>query len=330
MKYAWQSKQWQQLWQARLSQRLPHALLLSGIEGIGKSDFALHLAQALLCSNAGNEGEPCCECHACRLVMTDAHPNIKWLLPEKPGQAIKVDQVREINEFVQQSSFQGEFRFALVYPAHRMNMNAANALLKTLEEPADGAVIILITDRCGHMPATIRSRCHKISFPKPDHEQALAWLSQHKLSADISLEQRLRLFHGAPLLAVKAQDSDIISLRSELYQSLAGLATKKSTLLKLSAKWQKVDLHMWMDLFYNWISDLLKLQLGVGGEFILNQDFSSELAATARLAPLQNNLRITSLLIKLRRQLNQGINFNKQLLIESMLIHWLETDHAAG
>jgi DNA polymerase-3 subunit delta' len=325
MRYEWQAQQWQQIWQARLAQRLPHAILLSGIEGIGKADFASHLAQALLCPKVSNEGDACCECHACRLVMTDAHPNVKRLTPEKQGHAIKVDQVREIGEFVQQSSLQGEYRFAIINPAHSMNINAANALLKTLEEPADGAVIILISDRSGHLPATIRSRCHKIAFPRPDQKLALAWLSQQKLGSDMTPEQRLRLFNGAPLLAVAMQDDDFHALRLDLYRALTDLAARNANPLKLAAKWQKANPVQWLDLFFNWVSDLVRLQLGVGQQFLVNQDFVNELNATAKTAPLNNNLRTANALVQARRQLGSGINFNKQLLIESTLIKWLES-----
>lgn len=330
MRYKWQARQWQQIWQARLAHRLPHAILLSGIEGVGKSDFASHLAQALLCSNVDSDGDPCCECHACRLVTTDAHPNVKWLVPEKSGHSIKVDQVREIGEFVQQSSLQGEYRFAIINPAHSMNINASNALLKTLEEPADGAVIILITDRGAHLPATVRSRCHKISFVKPDQYQAMEWLSQQELKSAISLEQGLRLSNGAPLLAAKLVHNDIISLRSDLYRSLTSLIEKKETPINLAAKWQKADPLQWLDLMFTWLGDVIKIQLGATHDFLVNQDFIAEITLSAKAASLNNNLRIVNKLMQVRRQLNNGINFNKQLLIESTLIDWLEAGHAAG
>lgn len=323
MRYTWQAKQWQQIWQANLKQRLPHAILLSGIEGIGKLNFALHLAQALLCSEVDSAGDPCNACHACRLVLTQAHPNIKQLEPEKPGHAIKIDQIREIGEFVQQSSFQGEYRFAIINPAHSMNMNSANALLKTLEEPAEGAIIILISDRSGHLPATIRSRCHKILFPQPDKLQALEWLQIQSLEGDMPIEQRLRLSHGAPLLAANLQSDDTLS-RSDFYQALLEVANKKSTLIQHAAKWQKADPIRWIDLFFNWVCDLVRVQLGADHQYILNQDYLNELNETAKLTNLNNNLRITSALLKARKQLGNGVNFNKQLLFESTLIKWLE------
>lgn len=143
MKYPWQDKQWQQLWQAKQTERLPHGLLLSGLAGTGKLHFALHFTQALLCSQVSAEGDPCNTCHACRLVMTDVHPNVFRVSPEEEGHAIKVDQIRALAEFIQQSSLQGGFRVAIINPAHSMNISAANALLKTLEEPAEGAILIL-------------------------------------------------------------------------------------------------------------------------------------------------------------------------------------------
>lgn len=323
MKYPWQEKQWQQLWQSAQAGRLPHALLLAGMTGTGKTDFAWHIMQTLLCTQVSAASDPCGSCHACRLVVTNAHPNIYPVTPEKDGHAIKVDQIRELSEFIQQSSLQGEFRFAIINPAHSMNINAANALLKTLEEPSSGAILILVTDQPNHLPATIRSRCQRILFPQPDAHTALAWLRK-QLSADQQAEQALRLAHGAPLLALKLTQDDIMPLRADVFQSLQQLVDKKTDALTLAAKWQKIDPVQWLDLLAGWVIDLVRLQSGALTHQLLNQDYEGALKSCSQRIPMNNNIRLMENLLAARGQMNAGINLNKQLLMERLLIRWLE------
>ncbi len=324
MRYPWQRKQWQLLWQSVQSQRLPHALLLSGMAGTGKTAFALHIAQALLCQNVSGEGDPCDICHPCRLVTTDVHPNVYQVAPEKEGHAIKVDQIRPLTEFVQQSSLSGEFRIVIIRNAHSMNMNAANALLKTLEEPSSGAIIILISEQNGHLPATIRSRCQRILFPRPDTEEALTWLRTQSLIENMTAEQALRLAQGSPLLATALSQDEMLPLRGEMFQSFRQLAEKRVDPLTLAAKWQKVDPVKWLDLLLGWVSDLMRLQLGGQSDQLLNQDSLAALNACTALVPLNKNLQLLQDILKLRAQMSAGINFNKQLLMENILIRWSE------
>ncbi len=200
MYYPWQTSQWQQLMAAKQAGRLPHALLLSGIAGTGKAVFANSFIRNMLCTQSSPAGY-CGQCHSCRLITGNVHPNIYCLAPEKAGAAIKVDQIRGASEFVAQSSFNGEFRFVVIDPAEDMHINAANALLKTLEEPANGAMLILISGESQRMPATILSRCQRIVFPQPEQQAALTWM---KAQTDISQpELLLRLANGAPLAALK-------------------------------------------------------------------------------------------------------------------------------
>ena len=202
---------------ARL-ERLPHALLLYGPQGVGKLALAERAAQLLLCE--GGSGKPCGTCAACRWFLAGNHPDLRRLEPEalakepppdagdeaparrpkQPSIEIKIDQVRELADFLYIGSHRGRLRVALVHPAEHMNENAANALLKGLEEPPAGAVFILVAHRPAQLLPTIRSRCVAIPVPIPPREAALEWLSKQGIKEP---QRWLAYAGGAPLRAAE-------------------------------------------------------------------------------------------------------------------------------
>jgi len=193
--------------------RLPHAILIHGPRGVGKLALAERAAQMLLCEGAS---KPCDQCDACRWFKAGNHPDFRRVEPEalwpqaevdedapakrakQPSIEIKVDQVRELAHFLYIRSHRGALRVALVHPAEDMNENAANALLKGLEEPPAAAVFILVSHRPAQLLPTIRSRC--VAFPVgiPPREAALAWLSAQGL---VDAPRWLAYAGGAPLRA---------------------------------------------------------------------------------------------------------------------------------
>jgi DNA polymerase-3 subunit delta' len=210
---------------ARL-ERLPHALLVHGAPGIGKLALAERMAQLLLCEHADAALRPCAECEACRWFAGGNHPDFRRLEPEalarqpaeaeegeegttdasparrtrQPSLQIKIEQVRELANFLNLRSHRGRLRIALIHPAEDMNENAANALLKGLEEPPAGAVFILVSHRPARLPATIRSRCVALAVSLPPQDTALKWLASQKVS---DAERWLAYAGGAPLRAVQ-------------------------------------------------------------------------------------------------------------------------------
>ncbi|TAK77462.1 MAG: DNA polymerase III subunit delta' [Gammaproteobacteria bacterium] len=308
--FPWQQKQWQQLLRLKQENCLPHALLLTGIAGTGKAIFADSFSRLLLCQNNN-----CNTCHHCRLIAGRAHPNVLWIEPEKPGHAIKVDQIRYVNEFINQSGLQGDYRLVIIHPANAMNANAANALLKTLEEPSANAILMLISDQSQRLPATIISRCQRMLFPPPKQEEALAWLKQQPIDAAIDLELLLKLANGAPLAAMKLMKDDLLSQRQALFQ--------QGDPIKLAAKMQEMDLLQLIDFILSWVMDLLRLQVGDDGSRIINQDYKKQLMQAAQQTELSSSTKFIDYLQQLRGEINRGINLNKQLTIENILIKWI-------
>lgn len=320
MHYPWQQEQWQRLQHARQAKRLPHALLFAGLAGTGKVEFAQHFAQALLCQQIQAQGYACNTCHACRLIETRAHPNVLWIEPEKEGQAIKVDQIRNVSEFVNQSSLQGEHRIVIINPASDMNTNAANALLKTLEEPSAGAMLILICDQLSALPATVLSRCQHIHFACPPSEQVKPWLTNQIEDKTIDIELLLRLANGAPLAAIELFKNDILPLRQSLYQLLS---QPQLDPIKASNSLQDLDVLQFLDFMLLWIMDILRLQLGANTNELTNIDYQQPLNHLKTTTQVTANTRLMDYLQKCRTQISVGINLNKTLVMESILIRWL-------
>lgn len=317
MLYPWQSNQWQQIWQAKQENRLPHALLFAGIAGTGKNALAEHLAKVLLCQQVTGAGECCYQCAPCRLMDGKTHANYLCVTPEKEGATIKVDQIREVSEFVNQSSLQSEYRIVVITPADAMNVSAANALLKTLEEPSTGAILILVSDQPSQMPATILSRCQRIVFAKPNPTIALHWLQEKLTDTNIDANLLLNLANGAPLAALKMVDEEILSSRQALFTALS---EKKCDAIKTAHALKDVEPLQLIDFILSWLTDVLRLQLK--GENITNTDFSKPLHEQAQVSPLLATTKLLEYALTVRGEISRGFNFNKTLLIEDMLLRW--------
>ena len=202
---------------AERAARLPHAMLIHGAQGVGKLALAERIAQLLLCEIESG-AKPCGRCDGCRWFLAGSHPDFRRIEPEslqkevepeegepapkkttKPSTEIKIEQVRGITDFLNLRSHRGKLRVALVHPAEDMNISAANALLKGLEEPPSGAMFLLVSHRPAQLPPTIRSRCVKVPVPIPARKVALEWLSGQGTKG---AERWLAYSGGAPLRAL--------------------------------------------------------------------------------------------------------------------------------
>ncbi len=173
----WLQAPWRRLQERRSGDRLPHALLLAGPSGVGKVLLARELAEALLCTAPRSDGRACGACRACRLINAGSHPDL-FRLESVEGRAIPVEGVRALREVLALRSQYGGWRIAWIATAERMTNAAANALLKTLEEPGPQSLLLLVSDRPDLLPATVRSRCQRLALPIPPRAQALGWLME--------------------------------------------------------------------------------------------------------------------------------------------------------
>jgi DNA polymerase III subunit delta' len=205
--------------------RLHHAYLFVGPEGVGKHTIARALAQAVHCAEL--TGDYCGRCVNCASIIDGNHPDVRFIQPLPGKKEISIQQVRELERELRFRSFTGKRKIAIVDPAVSMNVAAQNALLKTLEEPPDHSLIVLITPNGGGLLPTLRSRCLRLAFAplpraevagflqakqsvKPDDAEVLAAMSMGSIGAAVNLDQQAlfekRSIWAGMLSALKAQD----------------------------------------------------------------------------------------------------------------------------
>lgn len=315
----WHIHQWQLLWKATQNNRLPHALLLTGACDLEIKHFVEGIAATLLCKKPLAQGNPCETCHACHLVKAKSHPDLLWVLPLEAGQIIKVDQIREVVLKVNETSMQGGLRIVIVNPAHAMNMAAANALLKTLEEPSANTLLILISDQRLRLPTTIASRCQKIIFPKPSNEMASKWLQSKHLQ---ETELLLGLANGFPLTALAFHTDEVLLLRQSLYQGLYAMKRGQLDPLSFASQCQAFDATVLLMLLQVWICDLLRFRLTQGRASLINTDYYAIFAEISSAISLDNSVIYADLVKSTYIKILNRINLNKQLLFEELWITW--------
>jgi DNA polymerase-3 subunit delta' len=205
MTYPWLSALESEFGSTFRGERVPHAILLSGEAGTGKSELGRRMMAGLLCLE---ERFPACgSCRSCRLLESGAHPDGHIVTFEaQPGREgvskeIRVDQIRRLNASLQLTNTISRRKAALVFPAEAMNRNAANALLKTLEEPPGDAVLLLVAHRPSRLPATIRSRCQTLHVRIADLDSVRIWLAEATGSEEEDANAALEAAAGSPLRA---------------------------------------------------------------------------------------------------------------------------------
>lgn len=214
--------QWSTLQRVVESKRVGHAFLLSGREGLGLNVLANRFANQTLCEAIA--ARPCGVCRGCLLFAAGTHPDFIRITPANEGKMVVIDQVRGISAYYALKSHYGQGKVVIIDPADAMNRAAANALLKVLEEPPDGALIILVSHRFSTLPMTIRSRCVRVACESVDAGIALEWLRGELPELDQAiLRQLLGQCGGAPLLAKAVAAERGSSIEDELIEALEEL-----------------------------------------------------------------------------------------------------------
>ena len=257
MVFSWQQSSWDSLTQGRKQNHLPHALLLAGPEYCGKLDFAIHLAKSLLCDNSDVESLVACgSCKSCHLFEAGSHPDYTTVqLAEKKTQIV-VDQIRALNDFIYLSrSYEGS-RVVIISPVERLNVNAANSLLKTLEEPPEKTVLILVSSNPSELLPTIRSRCQIMHLPQPPAAEAIKWLNEQALKH--SPDDLLLASCGKPLLAKQLDGDERLATRKDFATDILKLLRGNHSLTFVAKKWEKNPKQDLLDWQLQWVESMIR------------------------------------------------------------------------
>ncbi|MET0682604.1 MAG: DNA polymerase III subunit delta' [Casimicrobiaceae bacterium] len=307
----------------------PHALLIYGPHGIGKHALALNFAQALLCEIPRTDGLACGECAGCRYAVAGQHLDLMRLEllvidPEEDTlgavESIGIDRVRSLTEFVQLTSHRHRAKVAVIAPAERMNAAAANALLKTLEEPPPGTYLLLVSDQPGRVPATLRSRCRLLAAPVPLRSEAVAWLAAQGVAAP---ELALAQASGAPVRAL-AQADPIVQDERRTWLAALG-APERLSVGRLAARIdaggrdeRRARLAHALEWLIAWTADLARI--AAGDRVRQNPDAAEPLQRlAARVAPIALFRYHRSLL---RQRAMQAHPLQPRLVAEALLLDY--------
>jgi len=331
--YPWQQLSWQHLVQRYRNGQLPHAVLFTGAEGLGKLHLAQSFARWSLCSQNYNPQEirdfqpPCGQCKPCQLMKAGTHPDYLEVLPEAEGKQIPIDTIRSMSQFLSLKSQYAPLQIVVISPAEAMNKFAANSLLKTLEEPTPGSLLILVSSQPSRLLPTIRSRCQSMQFRIPERELALRWLaeklSERKAQAPQSrLEELMALAAGTPLLALKCAEEETLDSYQKLLASFEKLARKQADPLAEVKLWQNVGLGKSVKWIYLWVSAMIHLKSQTAQVDTKSEWLAPSLRELAGQISYQQLFQYLDKVTECMRFVNTQVNV--QLTLEDLLTSWRE------
>ena len=320
----WQRDAWLRLTGQHQQGRLPHALLLGGESGLGKAQFAKALGQVLLCLQPQQlDGllQHCGHCKSCLLNQQGTHPDLVVIEPESDGKAIKVDQIRTLIDTVTSSAQQGGYRIIVLGPAESMNNNAANALLKVLEEPGSRTLFALYSHLPGRVSATVRSRCQSLPIVIPNPQVASDWLLQQPGLEGDPLES-LKLAGGAPLAALEQALNGSSEQRKGLYQALKLMALGEGSSTQIAEKISKTQSLELLGWWLTIVQDMIRYQSTEDLEQINTRAAKNLITSLSQRLTSQQMFEFSDRIQHYRQFLMSRNNPNERLMLEDLLIDW--------
>ena len=310
--FPWLAQAREKLRAAHAAARMPHALLILSIEGLGEQALARWTGALVLCE--ARERAPCGQCATCQLLKVDSHPDLHVVGLEEKAQQIKIEQVRELSEALSLKSYRGGYKVGIIENAELLNTYSANAFLKTLEEPAGDTLLILVAKPSHRLPATIASRCTRVALRAPPAAEGLAWLAAR--SGEPPSEAALRLAAGAPLLAELLTQTNLGELDRDMSATLQQLVQGRLDVSLLAERWLRSDPELRIIWLENWITQRVQAAL-LGAA-------SGKSAEPVRLPDSLLKPKITPLfeLLDAAREFRRlmGTGLNQQLALEALLV----------
>lgn len=318
----WLAEAFASLQSAAESGRLPQGLLIHEAPGAGGLHLVKHVARLVLCTGTPRS---CGQCPACRRVDSGDHPDLLRIVPpeESKLQQIGVDEIRDACAQLVLSSYEGRGSVAVVLPADAMTHQAANSLLKTLEEPRAGLHIVLLTSRPSALPATIHSRCQRLRLRAPTTTEAQQWLKAQRPSDDWAAA--LEACGGNVLMALDHDPAQLRQLRDDTTRALAEAVRGRLDVLRTADPWSKDELPLRLNCIESWLTQRILRDPSLGGE-------SAEMRTGTHLpegASALNMAQTFGLLDTVREvRATLGTSLNKTLSMERLL--WAFVDAGAS
>lgn len=311
--YPWLKPLWQE-WQSSLeAERFANASLLIAEPGMGSEQLVEHFSRAVMCQNY--PAEACGFCHGCQLMNSASHPDFHLVKPEKEGKAITVDQIRQCNRLAQESSQLSGLRLFVIEPAEAMNESAANALLKTLEEPSANCLFLLVSHRANGLLPTITSRCQQWHLTAPESESVASWLSEQLAGSVPAYAAHIN--GNAPISTLAFIEQDQMSGYLKLEAQLLEWCQQRGDAIKL-AKELSVEPITHLQWLWYLLTDAQKVHYGIVMPF-----FTPGAQSLCHLLDYQRLYSQSQALLALLEQLRLHTGLNAELLI----LDWLFKFH---
>ncbi len=296
--------------------QMPHAFIFYGIEGIGKHTVALAFAKALNCPELKDDF--CGRCRSCEKIERQTHPDVAHIEPEKS--VIKIEQIRELQQQIAYRPVEGQWKAVIIDQADRLTTQAANCLLKTLEEPPDSTVLVLVSRSIAGMLPTVLSRCQQIRFaPLPDQD-ITEYLRRSGMAPDRAA-QVTGYAQGSIKRALFLAGSDFLERRAEMASVLSrGSARHAADAFSLATSIADDDEATVpaLEFLHSWYRDLLMLHEGLTGPVLYNRDMAEALSAACRHETRDSIVKKIQAIQAVRNSL--ALNVDVQLALESMLL----------
>ena len=314
----WQEQNWDSLYGYIKQDRIPQALLIFGASGLGKQALANRFAYSLLCCNLGDNGFCCGVCVSCLLINADTHPDLIRIKPDEDKKSISINQIRQV---VSNTYLKPQFeahRVIIINPADVMTIQAINAFLKCLEEPTERTVFILITGKPNKLPATIISRCQKLTVTMPEKNVLSDWLNGQGIHNN--QDTLSNLVRGSLLTAPQVADDTLLKQRTNCFKDWLAIAKQSAYPAIVSEKWQKLPETELVNWLISWVSDVIKCACRINVEQLCNQDMVKPLQELSQQLNLRRLFGLYDRLLASRRQLETQANF--QIMLEEILVQW--------
>ncbi len=308
---SWLDSQMARLRSAYDAGRLPHALLIHEAPGAGGEWLAGWVARLVLCSQP--RGNPCGHCLSCQRATQRQHPDLTLIHPLESSAQIRIEQVRELGAELALTAHQGGYKVGILSPADSMNRFSANALLKTLEEPPQGTLLILVATQPSRLPATILSRCQRVRIRAPERADAIAWLEATRGPGDWA--KVLAVLGTAPM-AAPAEPAAVVEIAAEVRRGLEEAAAGGGDPVATAERWVRSELPLRLTCVENWLTERIRGSAAGDGLF-------TEVRAGAHPRGRRQSLDLRQLfgLLDAVRELKSSLDapINRGLALESLL-----------